>query len=80
MCAVGDTKSPTDMRKPCRRLLLLLRCLRFGVAVLVAKHGLAGKLYLVAFLADALNEDLLAFFQFVPHVLYATVRDLRNVQ
>src|SRR5687767_9958316 len=46
----------------------------------VAEDGLAGKLDLVAFLADALDHDLLAFFQFVTHVADAPVGNFRDVQ
>ncbi len=51
-----------------------------GVLGFVAQDGFAGKLDLVAFLADALDHDLLAFFQLVAHVLDATVGDFRDVQ
>src|SRR6185503_2351921 len=46
----------------------------------VAEDGLAGKLNFVAFLADALDHDLLAFFQLVTHVADAPVGDFRDVQ
>ena len=51
-----------------------------GVLGFVAEDGLAGKLDFVAFLADALDHDLLAFFQLVTHVADAPVGDFRDVQ
>src|SRR5438045_9584582 len=41
---------------------------------------LPGKLNLVAFLADALDHNLLAFLQFIADVANAAVGDVGNVQ
>jgi hypothetical protein len=49
---------------------------RLGLAVLVAEHGFAREFDLVALAADALHQDLLAFFQLVPNVFHTPVRYL----
>jgi len=51
----------------------------FGVVVLVMKHGFAGKLDLVAFLANAFDQNLLAFLKFIANVANAAIGDFRNV-
>src|SRR5581483_1680510 len=62
-------------------VLVLLRCgCGFSVAIFVAEHGLARKLDLVAFLADAFDENLLTFLQFITNIANATIGDLRDVQ
>src|SRR5262245_60048209 len=62
----------------CEALFTIAAAARFGL--LFRQNGFAGKLDLVAFLADTLNEDLLAFLQLVTHVFDAAVRDLRYVE
>src|SRR6266487_4932709 len=52
----------------------------FGLPLLVAQHCLPRKLDLVAVLADALDEDLLSFFQFVTHVLDTAIGNFGDVQ
>jgi hypothetical protein len=52
----------------------------FGLPLLVAQHSLPRELDFVAVLADALDEDLLPFFQFVTHVLDTAIGNLGNVQ
>ena len=59
---------------------LLVTVGSIGLLAFIPKDGLAGKLDFVAFFADALDHDLLAFFQFVTHVADAPVGDFRNVQ
>src|SRR5262245_18925087 len=48
--------------------------------VLTLQQRLLAQANLVAFDADALDQDLLAFGQFVAHVVYAVGRDLADVQ
>jgi hypothetical protein len=44
------------------------------------QDGFAGKFYLVAFLADTFDHNLLSFFEFVAHVFDAAVGNFGNVQ
>ena len=44
--------------------------------VLVMQDRFARQFDLVAFFADTLNHDLLAFLQFIAHVANATISDL----
>src|SRR3982751_1654561 len=55
----------------------LARSFRF--AVLVPQNRLARELDLIAFAPDALHQNLLAFFQLIPHVFHAAISYLRNV-
>src|SRR5947209_1856132 len=52
----------------------------FGLPLLVTQDCFAREFDFVAVLADALNEDLLPFFQFVTHVFDAAIGNLGNVQ
>src|SRR6266550_2675971 len=52
----------------------------FSLLALVEQHGFPGKLNFVPFFADAFNENLLAFLQFVAHVANAAVGDFGNVK
>src|SRR5882724_865145 len=63
------------------RNLVRIACAgRFSLAALVAQNSFPRKLDLVTFTTDALNQDLLALFEFIAHILDAPVSDLRNVQ
>src|SRR5438045_1774838 len=66
-------------QKPPNRVLFLMTG-RFGLPRFVTQDSFARKLDLVAFFADALDHDLLAFAQLVTNIANPTIRDFRDMQ
>src|SRR3982751_3365859 len=62
------------------RLVALPAAGGLGLLLLFAQDGLSGKLDFIALFADTLDHNLLAFLQFVAHILDPAVGDLRDVQ
>ena len=47
-----------------------------SLTTLITQHGFARELDLISFFANALNENLLSFFQFIANIFNATIGDL----
>ena len=72
---VVDAKILLRDKPDLQRSGLLFRCGFLRQQGFAAQTNLAGRIDV-----DHLDEDLLAFFEFVPNVLDAMVRDLRDVE
>jgi len=68
-------------RLPCYAMLIIVVAVGGGIgfSALLAKYCFSRQFDLIAFLADALYEDLLAFLQLVAHVFDPSVCNFGNV-